>query len=70
MDGDHGSGLSDGHLRRELERRRPDCEIEFDEMTKAWGATMRTSATRFHYIVGPSLPELAIKLGVEGSEAG
>ncbi len=75
MDGDHGSGLSDDEaLRAELEWKRPDCDIAFDSDLRVWGATMWMSETSFRYIVGPSLPELQVKLvmklGAEGSEAG
>jgi hypothetical protein len=75
MDGDHGSGLSDDEgLRAELEWKRPDCDITFDRDLRVWGATLRMSETSLRYIVGPSLPELQVKLvmtlGNEGSEAG
>jgi hypothetical protein len=70
MDGDHGTGLSESAIRAELERQRPDCQLEFDEVNKAWGVVIRLSATAERYVVGPTLPELVIKLGVEGSEAG
>ena len=75
MDGDHGSGLSDDEgLRAELEWKCPDCDITFDRDLRVWGATMRMSETSLRYIVGPSLPELQVKLvmklGIEGSEAG
>ena len=75
MDGEQGSGLGDDEaLRAELERKRPDCDITFDRDLRVWGATIRMSATSVRYIVGPSLPELQVKLvmklGTEGSEAG
>ena len=34
------------------------------------GALIPGEGTAFRYIVGPSLPELAIKLGIEGGESG
>ncbi len=75
MDGDHGSGLSDDQaLRADLEWKRPGCDIAFDRDLNVWGATIRMSETSFRYIVGPSLPELQVKLvtklGGEGSGAG
>ena len=75
MDGDHGSGLGeDEALRADLERKRPECDIAFDRDLKVWGATLRLSGTSTRYIVGPTLPELQVKLvtrlGAEGSEAG
>ena len=75
-DGDHGSGLSDDEaLRAELERKRPDRDIAFDRDLRVWAATMWMSETSpLRYIVGPSLPELQVKLvmklGIEGREAG
>jgi hypothetical protein len=70
MDGNQSSGLSDSAIRAELERQHPGCQIEFDEVNRAWGVVIRLSATAERYVVGPTLPELVIKLGVEGSEAG
>jgi hypothetical protein len=70
MNGDHSTGLSDSEVRAELERKHPDCKIEFDRLNRAWGAVITLSSTSERYIVGPTLPELAIKLGVDGSEAG
>ena len=75
MDGDHGSGLGDDEaLRAELERKRPDCDIAFDRDLRVWAATMWISKTSLRYIVGPSLPELQVKLvmklDIEGREAG
>jgi hypothetical protein len=62
--------LGDGEVRAELERNHPDCKIEFDRLNRAWGAVITLSSTSERYIVGPTLPELAIKLKANGSEAG
>ena len=59
-DGDPGA-LQDAH---------PECRISFDNQTNAWGATIQLSATGKRYIVGPTLAELAAKLGVEGKASG
>jgi predicted TIM-barrel fold metal-dependent hydrolase len=66
-----GSSLSDDQqFRAELERQRPECRLEWSEVTKAWGVVVNLSATATHYVVGPTLADLVIKLGLEGSEAG
>ena len=75
MDGAQGSGLGDDEaLSADLEQRRPDCDIAFDRDLQVWGATLRLSRTSTRYIVGPTLPELQVKLvtklGAGGSEAG
>jgi hypothetical protein len=71
MDGDHGSSLSeDRQFRAELERQRPECRLEWSEVTKAWGVVVNLSPTATHYVVGPTLADLVIKLGLEGREAG
>jgi hypothetical protein len=70
MGNDHDTDLGDGEVRAELERKHPDCKIEFDRLNRAWGAVITLSSTSERYIVGPTLPELAIKLEVDGSEAG
>lgn len=57
-----------------LEWKYPSCDIKLDVVTKAWGANIRLSKTAAHYIVGPSLEQLQIKLlessHVEGRQAG
>jgi hypothetical protein len=70
MDGDRGSSLSDQQFRAELERQRPECRLEWSEVTKAWGVVVNLSPTATRYVVGPTLADLVIKLGLEGSEAG
>lgn len=70
MGNDHDADLGDGEVRAELERKHPDCKIEFDRLNKAWGAVITLSSTSERYIVGPTLPELVIKLNADGSEAG
>ena len=71
MDGNQGSGLTDSAIRAELERQHPGWQIRLaGGVNKAWGVAIRLSATAERYVVGPTLPELVIKLGVEGSEAG
>ena len=71
MDGDRGSSLSDDQqFRAELERQRPECQLEWSEVTKAWGVVVSLSPTATRYVVGPTLADLVVKLGLEGSEAG
>ena len=70
MDGDRSSSLSDQQFRAELERQRPECRLEWSEVTKAWGVVVNLSPTATRYVVGPTLADLVIKLGLEGSEAG
>ena len=71
MDGDHGSSLRDDQqFRAELERQRPECRLESSEVTKAWGVVINLSPTATRYVVGPTLADLVIKLGLEGKEAG
>jgi hypothetical protein len=71
MDGDRGSSLrADQQFRSELERQRPECRLEWSEVTKAWGVVINLSPTATHYVVGPTLADLVIKLGLEGKEAG
>jgi hypothetical protein len=53
-----------------LQRKHPRAEIAFDHETHAWGALLRTSDVSLRYVVGPTLPQLAAKLGVEGGESG
>lgn len=53
-----------------LQQDQPRAEIGFDHETRAWGALIRGEGLSFRYVVGPTLPELAVKLEVEGSEAG
>lgn len=62
--------LGECEVRAELERKHPDCKIEFDRANKAWGAVITLSSTSERYIVGPTLPELVIKLDADGREAG
>ena len=61
-------------LRVHPEWKRPDCDIAFDRDLGVWGATLRLSGTSTRCIVGPTLPELQVKLvmrlGAEGREAG
>jgi hypothetical protein len=71
VDGDHGSSLRDDQqFRAELERQRPECRLEWSEVTKAWGVVINLSPTATRYVVGPTLADLVIKLGLEGKEAG
>ena len=71
MDSDHGSSLGDDQqFRAELERQRPECRLEWSEVTQAWGVVINLSPAATHYVVGPTLADLVIKLGLEGSEAG
>lgn len=71
MDGDHSSSLSDDqHFRAQLERQRPECRLEWSEVTGAWGVVVNLSPPATRYVVGPTLADLVIKLGLEGSEAG
>ena len=53
-----------------LQNAHPECHISFDNQTNAWGATIQLSATGQRYIAGPTLAELAAKLGVEGKASG
>lgn len=69
MDGDYDTGLSPA-VRAELEKRHPGSRVEFDEINKAWGVVISLKPTGTRYVVGPTLPELVLKLGIEGSEAG
>ena len=70
MDGDHVPSLRDDQqFRAELERQRPECRLEWSALTKAWGVVINLSPTATHYVVGPTLADLVIKLGLEGSEA-
>lgn len=48
----------------------PKASIAFDRETQAWGALIPEEGTAFRYVVGPTLPELAVKLSVEGGESG
>jgi hypothetical protein len=70
MDGDRGSSLSDQQFRDELERQRPECRLEWSEVTRAGGVVVNLSPTATRYVVGPTLADLVIKLGLEGTEAG
>jgi hypothetical protein len=71
MNDGHDSSLRDDQqFRAELERQRPECRLEWSEVTKAWGVVVNLSPTATRYIVGPTLADLVIKLGFEGSEAG
>ena len=71
MDGDSSSSLSDDQqFRAELERQRPECRLEWSEGTKAWGVVVNLSPTATRYVVGPTLADLVVKLGLEGREAG
>jgi hypothetical protein len=71
MNGDRGSSLRDDQqFRAELERQRPECRLEWSEVTKAWGVVINLSPTATRYVVGPTLADLVIKLGLEGKEAG
>lgn len=71
MDGDRGSSLRDDQqFRAELERQRPECRLEWSEVTKAWGVVINLNSTATRYVVGPTLADLVIKLGLEGNEAG
>lgn len=53
-----------------IRAKHPKASIAFDHETHAWGALIPGEDAAFRYVVGPSLPELATKLGVEGGESG
>jgi hypothetical protein len=53
-----------------IQAKHPKASIAFDHETHAWGALIPGEGTAFRYVVGPTLPELATKLGVEGGESG
>ena len=68
MDG-AGPTLDDVDLTK-IRAKHPKASIAFDGETHAWGALIPGEGTAFRYVVGPTLPELAAKLGVEGGESG
>lgn len=53
-----------------LQQTHPKAQIAFDHETHAWGVWIPTGGVSFRYVVGPTLPQLAAKLGVEGGESG
>lgn len=53
-----------------LQQKHPEAQIAFDRETHAWGVWLPTGGVSFRYVVGPTLPQLAAKLGVEGGESG
>jgi hypothetical protein len=61
--------LEDADLTK-IHAKHPKASIAFDHETQAWGAVIPGEGTAFRYVVGPTLSELAVKLGVEGGESG